>query len=172
MRGHALTIGLMAALLLSCGGGNDSAMEFRIETAPAMPGETTGFVATGAAVDQSSLCASGEASWGETLHAETGEPETAPPQDGDVMWVHTTFTCDDGTGELTLRAEVTVDNAALEQSIVTGDPLDAGSLSLLAATGDYEDASVTGTRTGTVVTAGGFDDGVTEVFEGTLTLGN
>ena len=72
MRGHALTIGLMAALLLSCGGDDDdSAMEFRIETAPAMPGETTGFVATGTAVDQSSLCASGEASWGETLHAET-----------------------------------------------------------------------------------------------------
>jgi hypothetical protein len=166
-------IGLVATAVIvaGCGGGDDSQdVDFRIETDPAMPGQATSFTATGGAVDEDILCPSGDAVWGETLHADTGLPETEPPQDGDVMWVETSFTCADDSGDFTVRAEVIVDSAALQTSIESGEFLDAGSLSLLSGSGEYQGMTVAGNRRAAVVTPGGFDDGVYEVFSGTLTI--
>lgn len=134
-----------------------------------MPAQATGFTATGEAVDEGLLCPEGDATWGDTLHATTGLPETEPPEDGDVMWVETTFACADDSGQFTLRAELTVNAAALEAAVDTGATLEAGSLSLQTSDGDYLNMTVQGKRQAAVVTAGGFDDGAYEVFSGTLT---
>lgn len=170
-----LIVAVMSVLAVSCGD-NDDVTEggFRIETDPAASwADTTGFVASGTAVDDGLLCRTGELTYVHTLHAATGEPETpeTPPEDGDVMWVDKSFACDDGSGMFILRAELTVDVAAVEAAVGSGELHDSGSLTVTSGEDDYADITVEGTRQIAVVTAGTFDDGVHEVFSGTLTAG-
>jgi hypothetical protein len=157
----------------SCGDDTATEAEFVIETDPAMPGEPTGFSATGAAVDEELLCPDGDAAWVQTLHADTGLPETPadPPRDGETLWVETLFTCSDGTGDFTLRAVAVVDEAELEESLETGEPIGPHPVSAVAGTGDYGELEVEGSREWVAVTPGVFEDGFSEVFSGTLTDG-
>ena len=169
------TMLLLAAAVLATSCSNEAPSEaaFAIETEPAMPGEPTGFTATGEAVAEELLCLSGDAAWTQTLHADTGLPETPenPPRDGETLWVETRFTCSDGNGDFTLRAEAVVDFAELDESFATGEPLGPHPISAIAGTGDYGNLEVDGSREWVPVTPGDFDDGFTEIFSGTLTRG-
>ncbi|MDJ0768242.1 MAG: hypothetical protein QNJ12_05585 [Ilumatobacter sp.] len=168
---------LVAASLLavSCGDDTPDEAEFRIQTDPVMPGgdETTSFSATGEAVDEGMLCPDGASTWVQTLHADTGLPESPadPPRDGEVVWVEHRLTCADGSGDFVLRADALVDFAELDSAIATGDPLSEHPLSVIEGSGDYVELDVDGTREWSVVTPGGVDDGFYEVFTGTLSLG-
>ena len=162
--------GLSVLVLVSCGG--DEASEpaaFAIETTT-LPGARPVFTATGSAIDEGLLCGAGTAQPRQTLCADTGLPESAddPPQDGDVLWVTFDFTCDDGSGTFALRTEATVDTAGLQTVIEDGELSSSAPFSLLEGTGAYEDVEMSGVRQFTVVTAGGFDDGVIDIFTGTL----
>jgi hypothetical protein len=166
---------LLAALALlaaSCGN-DDSPTEaaFVIETDPEMAAGVTDFSASGEAVEEAMLCADGEAAWVQTLHADTGEPESRanPPRDGEVLWVEMRFTCGDGSGDFVLRADATVDFAELDSVIATGEMSSDHPLSMIEGTGDYADLRVEGTRQFSIATPGQIEDSFYEVYTGTLT---
>lgn len=173
MRRSLIVIAAASLLTISCGDDTVTEAEFVIETEPAMPGEPTRFSASSEAVDEELLCTDGDAAWTQTLHADTGLPETEadPPRDGETLWVETQSTCDDGTGEFTLRAIAVVDFAELEESLETGEPIGPHPVSATVGDGDYVGIEVDGSREWVLVTPAAFDDGVYEVFSGTLTSG-
>lgn len=171
MRRPLLLTAAVGIFVISCGDDDTSAtMEFTIETTTT-PGAGPVFTATGPAVDEARLCAEGRAEPRQTVYADTGLPESAenPPQDGDVLWVTFDFTCSDGSGDFALRSEATVDTAELESVIQTGEPISAHPFSLLEGMDSYENAEMEGVRQFKVVTPGGFDDGVIDIFTGTIT---
>lgn len=172
MRPGARTLAAFATtsvLVVACAGDDGpGAAAFVIETAAAMPGAPTTFTATGAAVDQGLLCASGDAAWLRSLDAEDGQPLSEQTQDGDVIWVESRFTCEDGSGEFTLRAVATADDEELRAIVETGQDSAEHPLTWRGGTGNYSDIAVDGVRTWTVARAGSFDDGVRETFSGTL----
>lgn len=160
----------------SCGDDADDSAEaaFRIENSVAgRPGEPTSFTATGDAVDDGMLCADGEWAWLQTLHADTGLPESPerPLREGEILWVEFRFTCADGTGDFVLRADATVDNAELESVLQTGEMSSHHPLSIIEGTGNYDQLQVEGSRQWSVTTPGGPDFGVYDVFSGTMTRG-
>jgi hypothetical protein len=176
MQRSLLLTAAVALVLLSCGdddstGSDDStdSLEFTIEATTA-PGSGPAFTATGPAVEGGMLCADGDATPRPTLYADTGLPETVedPPQDGDVLWVTFDFTCSDGSGDFALQTEVTVDSEDLESVIQTGEYSSAEPFSLVEGTGSYQDVQMNGERQFAVVTVGGFDDGVVDLFTGTM----
>ena len=172
MRQLLLIIAIAALVAVSCGGDDEtSAAEFQIERD--LFGETTDFSATGAAVDDGLLCPAGESVYLQTLYSETGIPETetTPPEQGDVMWVEVEFTCADDSGDFILRAEVTVDDEDLDAAIASGELSSGAPLTVLSGSGDYEDLVVDGVRQVQVATPGTVEDGVSDVYSGTLTNG-
>jgi hypothetical protein len=176
VRRSLLLTAAVALVALSCGdddsSGSDGAtelMDFTIE-ATTTPGSGPVFTATGTAVEEGALCADGDAVPRPTLYADTGLPESPedPPEEGDVLWVTFDFSCADGSGDFALQTEVIVDNEDLQSVIETGEYSSAEPFSLLEGTGSYEDVQMDGERQFTVVTPGGFEDGVVDRFTGKM----
>jgi hypothetical protein len=113
-------------------------------------------------VDEGVVCDVGVAQWVGTFYADTGLPETGPPEDGTVLWVDYKFTCDDGS--FVLRSEATVDNARLEAGLESGQPMNGGVFTAIHGTGAYEELTADGDRTMQFLPSG-----VRDVFTGDIT---
>jgi hypothetical protein len=156
----ALLLLLVAAVLVACS--EDDAEDAVIEILGTAPGEPSAFTVTGTAADTGVLCGTGVAQWIDTYIAETGEPESEPPVDGTALWVDFEFTCQSGT--FVLRSEETVDNAAVEQGIATGEVVQGGDFTVLSGTGDYASLTGEGDRTFQFIPGGGVRDVYTGSF--------
>ena len=166
MRGTFVLLAAASLLVASCGSDDTTEAAFVIEADPHSPMEpVTGFTASGEAVEEGMLCDAGEVTWMQTLHADTGLPESP---DGEVLWVEFEVTCADGSGSLVLRADATVDFAELETVIANAEMSNDHPLSMLSGTGDYADASVVGVRQWSVATPGDIENSYYDRFTGTL----
>lgn len=169
---HARPVRNSILLVASCGDDATTEAAFVIETDPAIPTGSFGFSATGPAVDEGLLCADGDDAWVQTLHADTGLPESAqdPPT---VKCCGRTpeFTCADGHGDFVLRADAMVDFAELDDVIATGQMSSEHLLSMTDGTGKHVDVVVEGVRQFTIATPGDVDGGFSDVHTGTLTRG-
>lgn len=173
MRCSLVLVAAAALLAASCGGSETTEATFLIEGQPHSPEQpVTGFTASGQAVEEGMLCETGDLTWTQTLHADTGLPETPedPPRDGEVLWVDFEVSCGDGTGDFLLRVDATVDFAELDSIVETAAMSTDHPFAMLEGKGDYADVTADGMRSWSFETAGDFES-YYDVFSGTMRRG-
>lgn len=144
-------VGIAAVCLLVLASCSSAASEMSVEFVSVLAADQSGttFTASGEAVDEGAVCASGESLWLGNLTIE-GDPlsddgmhELFSAGEAYSIIVQHEYVCDDGSGSFLLNATPEID-PALEET--QDAPIASATWEIIGGTGDYETLTGSGTE--------------------------